>query len=129
MTGRVHSVDGNLVSIIPENIRCPGCAHSGCKKRPVFFTVENRENLPLVPGQMVETASGPGRAVLQGFFALLPPAAGFAAGYVLSGFLTAAEGAKAAGGVLLMAAGGLACCFIRRLFPPGERAVIKRIIV
>jgi positive regulator of sigma E activity len=126
MTGRVHSIEGNLVSIIPH-IRCSLCTDSKCKKRAGFFTVENRENLPLVPGQMVETASGSGKTILQGFFALLPPAAGFAAGYVLSGFLGAAEGAKAAGGILLMAAGGFACYFIRRR--PRERAVIKRIIV
>jgi positive regulator of sigma E activity len=128
MTGRVYSIDGNLVSVIPENIRCSLCADSGCKKRSGLFTVENRKNLPLIPGQMVETAPSPGRTILQGFFALLPPAAGFAAGYVLSGFLTAAEGAKAAGGILLMAAGGFACYAVRRLFPPRERPHIKRVI-
>jgi hypothetical protein len=127
MTGRIYSIDGNLVSIIPENIECSGCADSGCTKRSGIFTVENRENLPIAPGQIVETAPSPGRTVLQGFFALFPPAAGFAAGFFLTGFLTTAEGAKAAGGILLMAAGGLACYFIRRLFPPRE-AVIKRIV-
>ncbi|MDR1420949.1 MAG: SoxR reducing system RseC family protein [Treponema sp.] len=128
MRGRVHSIKGKTVFIIPENAACFGCMNGRCGKRLVLIGAENRENLSLAPGRIVETDTHPGAVLAQGVFALLPPAAGFAAGFFIMGLLTAAGIAKAACGVLFMLACGFACFLFRRRFPPREKTVVRRVL-
>ncbi|MDR0601061.1 MAG: SoxR reducing system RseC family protein [Treponema sp.] len=128
MKGRVHSIKGKTVSIIPENTGCFGCMGGECGKRLVLVNAENGENLPLAPGRIVEADTEAGAALGQGLFALLLPAAGFAAGFLLAGLITAEEAARAAGGFLAMLACAFACFLFRRRFPPRGKTVIRRIV-
>jgi positive regulator of sigma E activity len=128
MRGLVSSVEGRRVLIAFRQDSCAGCPGTGCGRRSRLVAAENRENLPLKPGQLVETAQETGAALRQGILALIPPAAGFAAGFVLAGLVSPEEGARAAGGVLLMAVGAAVCCLLRRRFPPREKTFVSRIL-
>ncbi|MDR1286046.1 MAG: SoxR reducing system RseC family protein [Treponema sp.] len=128
MRGRVHSVRGKTVFIIPENTACFGCMKGGCGKRIVLVGAENRDGFSLAPGRIVETDVNRGALLAQALFALLPPAAGFAAGFFITGLLPAAGIAREAGGIFLMLSGGFACFLFRRRFPSREKPVVSRVL-
>jgi hypothetical protein len=130
MIGRIHAVAGTKVLIAPaENTACFGCMKD-CHKRGILVAAENRDILLLKPGQIVETENSPRGLVLQGLSTLLPLVLGFVAGFSLtqSLFPFAGEGARAAGGVILLFTGGLVTLLIRRRYPAREINRIKRIV-
>jgi positive regulator of sigma E activity len=129
MIGRIHAAAGGKILVVPaEKTACFGCLKD-CGKRGVVV-VENQDALPLKPGQMVETGHSPRSLLFQGLAALLPLVLGFTAGFFLTHrlFPSAGEGARAAGGVFLLFAGGAAALLIRRRYPAKETSRIKRII-
>jgi positive regulator of sigma E activity len=125
-SGRVQEVAGNRIIVVKDNGLCGeacfGCLGGGkCEAKPVSVAAENPLGLPLKPGQTVEIESG--RLLSQALAALLPLAAGFAAGFFLSPLLFPAAGdpARAAGGVFCLFAAAAACCLFRRRYPPRNR--------
>jgi positive regulator of sigma E activity len=102
----------------------------GCHKRGVLAAAENRDALPLKPGQLVETGQAPRGLLLQGLGAFLPLVLGFIAGYAVvhALFPAAGEGARAAGGALCLFAGGTLAFLFRRRYPAKEITRIKRVI-
>lgn len=130
MIGRIQAVSGREVLIVPRNgDACFGCVKN-CPKGRVLVSAENRNNLPLSPGQLVEAGNSPRGLAAQGLSALLPLFLGFLAGFFLTGriFHSAGEGALAAGGALGLFAGGGLMLLIRRRCLPGEKNSITRII-
>ena len=130
MIGRIHAVSGREVLIAPrEHTGCFGCTKN-CPEGRVLISAENRDNLPLSPGQVVEAENSPPGLVLQGFLALFPLFLGFLAGFLLTGglFPSAVDGARAAGGALGLFAGGGLTLLVRRRYPAREKNRITRII-
>jgi positive regulator of sigma E activity len=130
VTGRVHAVSGRQVLIAPaNNSACFGCLKK-CGDGRVLTAALNPEKLPLSPGQLVEAESSPPGLLIQALAAILPPAAGFLAGFFLVRglFPAAGEGARAAAGALGLFFGGALAFLIRRRRPPGEITRITRII-
>jgi sigma-E factor negative regulatory protein RseC len=131
MTGKVRSVSGKMVVIDPERpAGCFGCLSQECAEGFAPVTVENSAGLDLVPGQLVETGSGPRVLLRQGAAALIPPLLGFIAGFFLAGiiFPQSADALRAACGVLLLFAAALGFYFFRRRFPPKNIPRILQII-
>jgi positive regulator of sigma E activity len=130
MIGRVHAVRGKEVLIVPEeNAACFGCMKD-CHKHKVLVAVENRDTLPLEPGQMVETEHSPYGLLCQGLITLLPLVLGFLAGFLFIRFFfpAAGEGAMAAGGAFFLFAAGAAVLLIHRRYPAKEINRIKQVI-
>jgi positive regulator of sigma E activity len=110
MIGRVHAVRGKEILIVPEeNTACFGCMKD-CHKHKILVAVENRDTLPLEPGQIVETENSPHDLFRQGLIVFLPLVLGFLTGFLLIRFFfpAAGEGAMAAGGAFLLFAAGAA---------------------
>jgi positive regulator of sigma E activity len=101
-----------------------------CGKRVPLVAAENRDKLPLRPGQIVEIANSPLRLLIQSLITLLPLVLGFITGFFLTRhiFPAAGEGARAAGGVFLLFAGGAVTLLLRRHYPPKEITRIKRVM-
>jgi sigma-E factor negative regulatory protein RseC len=130
MTGKVLSISGKMAVIEPDKpAGCFGCVNQECGGfTPI--TVENRDNLDLVPGQLVETGSKCRTLLRQGAAALIPPLLGFTAGFFLAGILfpQSGDGLRAACGALLLFAAALGVYFFRRQFPPKNIPRILRIL-
>jgi hypothetical protein len=152
MKGRVLELRGDTVLVEPlpelENsappAACHGCAFvsgsgegcaavkspAGCPQGPVL--VKKPGGPELVPGQTVELRRR--GLASQAAAALLPPAAGFAAGYTLAARiipsgeflagLLAGEGARAAVGVGCMFLAALGFYRFRRRYPAGSSFTI-----
>lgn len=130
MIGRIHAIFGREVIIIPNGHNtCFGCVKN-CPEGRVLINAENRDNLPLSPGQLVETEDSPLDLIFQGFSALFPLCLGFLAGFFLvSGlFPSLGEETRAAGGVLGIFAGGGLTLLVRRRYPFHKKNRITRII-
>jgi hypothetical protein len=129
MIARVVSVSERRVTLVPVKDACFGCMEGDCKKRPAPLVVECRGPVP-APGRLVETGVSPGALAGETLCGVLPPAAGFAAGYFLARFLFphAGEGARTALGALCLFSGGLLLYLIRRRFPPKTAPRIIRVI-
>jgi positive regulator of sigma E activity len=113
-----------------ENAACFGCMKGDCKKRRPLVTAENPQNLPLVPGQLVEAVNSPAALLSQALFTLLPLLVGFFAGFFLIKliFPAAGEAARAAGGTVLLFAGGFGFYLFRRGKPEQTVYQIKGVI-
>jgi sigma-E factor negative regulatory protein RseC len=126
-TGKIREIQGTAITIARENdIACFGCTDRECKARAFSYNAENPDGLPLRPGQVVETETV-ASPLKQGLAALLPPIAGFVAGYTAIGaaFPASGEPPRAAGGVLLLFAVAAALYLIRRLRPP---KIVRRVV-
>jgi hypothetical protein len=146
MRGRVLELRGDTVLIEPlpelENktppAACHGCAAAsgpgegcaavespaGCPQGPVL--VKKPGGPELSPGQTVELRRR--GLASQAAAALLPPAAGFVAGYTLAAriiFPMAGEGARAAVGVCCMFLAALGFYLFRRRYPAGSSFAIR----
>jgi hypothetical protein len=124
-SGRVLAIAGDKITIAKENKLCEeacfGCLKSGsCGAKPALVIAENPLDLPLTPGQIVETRTG--SLFAQALKAILPLPAGFTAGFFLTPLLFpgAGEASRAAGGALLMFAAAAGFYLYRRRFPPKE---------
>jgi hypothetical protein len=128
MTGAVVELSGNRVKVRPTDCAaCFGCLRADCAARGLV-TVENREKLPLSPGQRVEIRSPFAALLGQTLASLLPLLLGFAAGYGLSGFFALPEPARAAAGIPgFLAAGGIVYA-LRRRFPAAALPRVRRIL-
>ncbi|MDR1637058.1 MAG: SoxR reducing system RseC family protein [Treponema sp.] len=95
----VREIKGRLVTLeLGGGEACFGCMNRGCRKKPGLVRAENRCGLSLSPGQSV-TAAFPLRGVLvQGLGAILPPLAGFPAGYAIAAAAGAGDGLRIGGG-------------------------------
>ena len=131
--GMVRELKGSHVIVAPDtSALCFGCMSQECKHHSggVLITAENPQSLPLKPGQIVEVEA-PGASILkQAMKALLPPALGFAAGYLLARHLfpAAGEGAAAGLGVVFLFAVAFIVYRIRKKFPASKEYKVNRII-
>ena len=137
--GVVQAIEGKRITIEQSAFAnasavtddsCFGCMKIECKNRRKLIIAENSLHLPLKLGQTVEVATGSGSLLIQGVFAVLPPALGFIAGFFLVAFIfpNSGESARAAGGALFMFAGALVFYLFRGLFPAKNRSRIVRIL-
>jgi sigma-E factor negative regulatory protein RseC len=109
---------------------CFGCMNRECKRRQDPVIAQNSFNLPLRPGQQVETELLPIPVIIQALSALFPPCLGFAAGFFLTAalFPVSGEAAQAFGGVLLMFIAGTVFYLYRRFRPAKILHRIVRIV-
>lgn len=116
MKGKIWKIEEGVVLIAPENTGCFGCMEMECHGRSALVRAENPLGLPLEMGQMVEADIGKRAIIRQACAALLPLAAGFAAGYALIGaaFPSSTDGARAAAGAALMFFAGIAVYTVRK---------------
>jgi sigma-E factor negative regulatory protein RseC len=131
MIGKIRSVSGKMVVIEPDRpAGCFGCMRQDCAKGLAPITAENRDNLDLAPGLLVETGSSSRTLLQQCAAALSPPLLGFAAGFLLSGiiFPQSGDALRAACGALLLFAAALGFYFFRRQYPPKNIPRILRVI-
>ena len=106
----VREIKDDLVTLeLGGDEACYGCMKRDCRKKTSLVQAENRNGLPLSPGQTV-TAVFPLRSVLiQSSEAIFPPVLGFFAGYLIPAAGGAGEGWRIGG--------GLAGFFTAALFP------------
>jgi positive regulator of sigma E activity len=127
MKGRVLSIAGNMVTLEPEGpAACFGCMQECARNRaPVLAKTTQPQDLR--PGQQVEAAFSRASFVSQGVTALLPPAAGFIAGFAGIGWIFphGGEGMQACGGLILMFLASLGIYCFRRRFPINTTLHIK----
>jgi positive regulator of sigma E activity len=100
-----------------------------CKKiAPV--RAEKTRNRELSPGQLVETGLSGKLLFTQALGAFLPPAAGFAGGYLATALLfpSLGEASRAAAGLILLFAGAAGFYAFRRRFPPKTLPRILRVL-
>jgi sigma-E factor negative regulatory protein RseC len=125
--GTIKEIRGTSLLIDRENdIACFGCMDKECKARSFSYSAENTAGLNLKPGQLVETETA-ASPLKQGLGALLPPALGFIAAYVITGLAVpdAGEPLRAAAGALLLFAVAGALYLVRRSRPP---RIIRRVV-
>jgi positive regulator of sigma E activity len=98
-----------------------------CGKAGKHITAENTLNLPLSPGQMVETWIPPGIVAKAVFSVFLPPALAFTGGYLLSGILFPGlgEGARVFSGFIFLLAAAFVVCLLGKRSPK-TRPIIRR---
>ena len=106
-TGKIREICGSRVTIaLDRSAYCFGCINHECKSNGGFISAENPLDLSLETGQTVEvkTPALNIRLLGQAFKALLPPALGFTAGFIIIRlfFPAATEGAAAALGAVFL---------------------------
>ena len=121
-TGRITAINGNQITVLIkclDNESCFGCLKTECKKRDKSIIVENRIDLPLQNGQLVEIETKNSSVIIQTLFALGIPLLGFIAGFLLTAlfFPASGEGARAASGALLMFLAAIGFYLIRKRHP------------
>jgi hypothetical protein len=95
----------------------------------VLFTAENRDRLPLKPGQRVEIETPRLPLLKQTLGAILPLFPGFAGGWALGGFFLPGEAGRALAGVLGLFAAGAGVYLLRRRFPVKTLPRIRRALI
>ncbi|MDR1587637.1 MAG: SoxR reducing system RseC family protein [Treponema sp.] len=131
MIARVLSVSGKDAVIIPGgDAACFGCLDRECKKHPSPVAAENRRNIYIEPGLLVETGVPAAALFREISTAVLPLLLGFIAGYFLAGYFfpSAAEASRAAAGLLLLFISAAAAFLVRRRRPAKTRLEIRRVI-
>ncbi|QQO11051.1 SoxR reducing system RseC family protein [Breznakiella homolactica] len=129
--GRISRIEGSAVTIKGGEIgSCFGCMNQECKSNQRVFTAENSYNLPLAAGQVVETETPARSSIFQAAAAILPPALGFIAAFMLTGLLVpgSGDGARAAAGVLGMFLVSFIVYLIRKHLIPAAMPRITRIL-
>jgi sigma-E factor negative regulatory protein RseC len=134
-TGRISAIEGGVITVqqdssLKNTEACSGCLNQECKDKQGFISASNPLNLPLETGQEVETEMSPKMILGQAFFALLPPLAGFIAGFFITGlfFPSFGDPGKAFGGIILMFAGAFGFYFYRRRHPVKVLPRVVRIL-
>jgi sigma-E factor negative regulatory protein RseC len=136
-TGRISAIEGGVIIIQQDSFQavksgeaCSGCLNQECKEKEGLISASNPLNLPLRVGQQVETEMSSKMIIGQGFLALLPPLAGFIAGFLLEGlmFPSFGEPGRAFGGLILMFAGAFGFYFYRRRHPVKILPKVIRIV-
>jgi sigma-E factor negative regulatory protein RseC len=126
-TGTIKEIRGTTLIIARGNDEaCFGCPDNECKAKAFSYRAENTADLPLKPGQLVETETS-ASPFKQGLGALLPPALGFIAGYGAVGLAVPAAGEplRSATGVLALFAVAGALYLVRRRHPP---EILRRVV-
>lgn len=130
MKGRIHSIEGKTVFLLPEQAGCFGCmAQERCRKFQLI-AAENRTGRELSPGQFVETETAKQSLVRQTLSSLLPLFIGFTAGFALAGVFSPLSGGgmRGAAGVAGLFLAGFAVYALRKRFPDKSRPHIVRVI-
>ena len=130
-TGRIQELKGDLVIVAPEKgIACFGCLNMECKKNGGFITAENTSALPLAAGLTVEVRAPLASILIQALAALLPPALGLAASFLLARRLlpNAGEGAIAGIGVVCLFVTAFVIYKLRQKFPVGKAYTVTRVV-
>ena len=131
MIGIIATVTKDTVTFTLDNKdSCFGCMKQDCEKHNRYLTAKNSLSLPLNVGQKVEIENSKPDIIRQSLIALLPPFAGFIAGYVITGliFPSSTDGARAMAGVLFFLAAGAVTYFIRKKFPESELPYVAKIL-
>ncbi|AEF81576.1 positive regulator of sigma(E), RseC/MucC superfamily [Leadbettera azotonutricia ZAS-9] len=136
-TGRISAIAGSTITVqqdafssFKNSEACFGCMNQECKEKQGYISVSNPLKLPLEIGSQVETEISPKMILGQAFFALIPPLAGFIAGFLLAGLIFPSIGdpGKAFGGVILMFAGAFGFYFYRKRHPVKVLPRVVRIL-
>jgi len=129
-TGKIREINGKTIIIKPDSLdACFGCMKEECKACG-SITAENRLSLSLKAGQTVEVSAPVASVFRQALSALVPPALGFAGGFLLTRlfFPSASEGAYAAVGVIFLFAVAFIVYTVRKRYPISKVFTITRII-
>jgi positive regulator of sigma E activity len=129
-TGIIREINGKTVIIKPDaQDACFGCLKEECKACG-SITAENPLSLSLASGQKVEVSAPVASIFRQALAALVPPAAGFTAGFFIIRvfFKEAGEGAAAGVGALFLFASSYVIFKLRAKIPAGKVFTVTRII-
>lgn len=86
--GRIIELNGRMLTVLCGEIAaCFGCMNQECKSNKRIITAENRSNLDVSLGRLVEIETHAAGVFVQFLQAILPPFAGFAAAYLLMRFV------------------------------------------
>jgi sigma-E factor negative regulatory protein RseC len=129
-TGKIREINGKTVEIKPDSLTaCFGCMKEECKACG-SISAENPLSLSLKAGQTVEVSAPAASIFRQALAALVPPALGFIAGFLLTRLFlpSAGEGACAAAGVIFLFAAAFIVYAVRKRKPLSKVYTVTRII-
>lgn len=129
--GRILKIEGKTVTVQGGELGgCFGCMNEECKANGKQYTAENRKELALSIGDLVEVNVDAGATASNAALVLLPPLVMFAAAFILAGFLlpSASEALHASVGVVGMALGFLGVYWFRKISPAKSVPLITRTV-
>ncbi len=130
-TGRILTIAGKTITLRGGELGgCVGCSNDACKSAGSILNAENKLNLKLAVGQLVEIDNPLGMTVQEGLIVLALPVLAAVAGYALTAYLApaSAEELRAALAVFGLAAGFLGVFLTRKLFPTKAIPLISGIV-
>jgi len=128
--GKVYEIKGTSIVVSPDKSpACFGCMNQECKSNGGFIFAENPKALDIKGGQTVEVQVKGASLLKQALMALLPPAFGFAAGFILTRLLFPQAGERAAfAGLLFLFISAFVIFKVRAKIPAGKIFTVSRII-
>lgn len=129
--GRITKIEGKTITVQGGELGgCFGCMNEECRTNGKVFTAENRKDLSLAVGDLVEISVAAGATASNAALAFLPPVLGFAAAFAAVGalFPASAEASRAAAGVVGLLAGFLAVYFYRKARPATAVPIVSRTV-
>lgn len=129
--GRITKIEGKTITIQGGELGgCFGCMNEECKVNGKVFTAENRKDLSLSIGELVEISVGAGATAANAALVLLPPLISFAAGFAIvsAAFPESGEAARAAAGVVGMTLGFFGVYWFRKLYPAKSVPIVLRTV-
>jgi len=129
-TGKIREINGKTVIIKPDlSGACFGCMKEECRACS-GITAENPLSLSLKAGQTVEVSAPAASVFRQALAALIPPALGFAAGFLFTRFFLpgASEGAAAGMGVIFLFAAAFIVYTVRKRKPLTKAYTVTKIL-
>jgi len=127
--GRITKIAGRTVTIQGGEIGgCFGCMNEECKTNGKVFTAENRKDLELAIGELVEVTVAAADTASNAALAFLPPLACFIGAFALTAAALPAstEAARAAAGVVGLTVGFAGVYFFRRAKPAKAVPIVSR---
>ncbi len=129
--GRITKIEGKTITIQGGELGgCFGCMNEECRVNGKVFTAENRRDLSLAIGDLVEISVGAGATASNAALVLLPPIISFAAvfAFVSAAFPNSGEAARAAAGVGGMILGFFGVYWFRKLYPAKSVPIVLRTV-
>ena len=129
--GRITKIEGKTITIQGGELGgCFGCMNEECKVNGKVFTAENRRDLSLSVGELVEISVGAAAAASSAALVLLPPFVAFAAAFafVSAAFPASGEAARASAGVGGMVLGFFGVYWFRKIYPAKSVPIVLRTV-
>ncbi|MFA6506583.1 MAG: SoxR reducing system RseC family protein [Treponemataceae bacterium] len=127
--GRILKIEGKILTIQGGELGgCFGCMNEECRTNGKTYTAENRKDLELSVGNLVEINVDAGATASNAALVLLPPLVMFALAFVLASVLfpSSGEALHATLGVVGLALGFLGVYWFRKFRPAKSVPYVTR---